>query len=383
MIPSGYVALRRGIFPHLRDGRLSQTDFIVYVTIIAQADHRTGVALTSATRVQDDAGLEARSVRRSMARLESSGYLRRFKPSTGSVLNYYVVVNRYHIRRGGRLFEVDAGGTKDPQNPALIELQHVREVSGRCPPVEHEDFQHDDFIEIGPEDAGNEEVDLPREPVENFVESVENSVENSLLVRDTTLLNLKRETELNKQPFKKGSVVDDLSLFSDYACLPVIFIGEATRKAFDDLPEDEQKMIVDQCAIKKDDGALKGTPEDYVTTAVRERWFQKRCEADREEARKTREAETKREESGRLNREKSLLSKQEAQVMWSAEERRKQLVQAAPAEVQDAIAAEALQRHLAKGGRSDTTKGLGRGQYKAAWEQVVDEWVSGRWKPTI
>jgi hypothetical protein len=47
-LANGFMPLRRGVFEHLRDGRMCPTDFTCFAYIIGQADTRSGVWIGSA-----------------------------------------------------------------------------------------------------------------------------------------------------------------------------------------------------------------------------------------------------------------------------------------------------------------------------------------------
>lgn len=116
---SGYVPIRRGIIEHLRDGRISPTEFAVYVMIILHADRTTGIWLGGPHDIAACfAGLIGeRYVRRIVERLEMGAYIKRFaKPGSHKI--YPILVNRYEVTEGARKgTRLNAGATTHYDNP--------------------------------------------------------------------------------------------------------------------------------------------------------------------------------------------------------------------------------------------------------------------------
>jgi hypothetical protein len=71
---SGFIQLRRGLFEHVRDGRLSFFETSLYVAIIVDANPATGICYGSAGLFATIFGLAPRTVREALEKLEKKGY---------------------------------------------------------------------------------------------------------------------------------------------------------------------------------------------------------------------------------------------------------------------------------------------------------------------
>jgi hypothetical protein len=97
---NGFVPIRRGIWEHVRDGRLSLQDVAVYSYIISQADTRTGIWKGSAGALAGELAMESsRAARHVLERLEQRDYLRRFA-RPGERFCYPILVHKFTITQG-------------------------------------------------------------------------------------------------------------------------------------------------------------------------------------------------------------------------------------------------------------------------------------------
>lgn len=96
---SGYLPLRRAIFEHVRDGRLTKFQALGYIYIASQADSRTGVWRGSAGALAGELCCSQRSARHLLESLSEDGYLRRF-PTPGRHFCYPILVNKYLVNGG-------------------------------------------------------------------------------------------------------------------------------------------------------------------------------------------------------------------------------------------------------------------------------------------
>lgn len=130
----GFFQLRRGIEEHLLNGSLSFQDLGVYVTILLQADYRTGQWWGSAPRLAATAprAADLRTIQRSIERLQSCGFLKVFRRSHGARGNYGVLINK---------FEPSSGALKGKRLNAFASISYAAPVyedcaeptvSGRC-----------------------------------------------------------------------------------------------------------------------------------------------------------------------------------------------------------------------------------------------------------
>lgn len=96
---NGFLQLRRGIFEHVREGRMSHMDALIFIYIMAQADTRTGVWKGSAGALAGELGVSPRTARGVMERLSQRGYIRRF-PVPGKHSCYPILIHKFLITDG-------------------------------------------------------------------------------------------------------------------------------------------------------------------------------------------------------------------------------------------------------------------------------------------
>jgi hypothetical protein len=96
---TGFLQLRRGIFEHVRDGRMSHMDALTFIYIVAQADTRTGVWSGSAGALAGEMGISPRTARDVLERLSADGYLKRF-PVPGKHSCYPILIHKFLITDG-------------------------------------------------------------------------------------------------------------------------------------------------------------------------------------------------------------------------------------------------------------------------------------------
>jgi len=76
---NGYVPVRRGVLEHLRDGRMSLSDYLVYGLLLLLADKNSGIATTNAGGIVYFTGdqIPIRTAQDCLQRLERRGYIKR------------------------------------------------------------------------------------------------------------------------------------------------------------------------------------------------------------------------------------------------------------------------------------------------------------------
>ena len=132
MSERGYVQLRRGILDHLRDGRVSPSQFAIYCVLILEADSSSGVVRSSAKSLASRYGFRERTARAGLEDLEKNNYLRRW-PCRGRHGEYPILVNRYRVTTGAMSgMRVDAFKSVSWQRPAFFKCdenvdEHVNE----------------------------------------------------------------------------------------------------------------------------------------------------------------------------------------------------------------------------------------------------------------
>jgi hypothetical protein len=96
---NGFVPIRRGLWEHLRDGRMSPFEALAFVYICSQADTRTGIWKGSAGALVAELGFKARTARDVLERMEHGDYIRRFAVP-GKHLCYPILVHKFPITQG-------------------------------------------------------------------------------------------------------------------------------------------------------------------------------------------------------------------------------------------------------------------------------------------
>lgn len=131
---AGYIPIRRGIYEHLRDGRMSGKELMVYIVLHLKADHKTGVCLkASAPMLAHLLQINRRMANRLLASLEEKGYIYRLK-HRGQVRNYPVLIHKYMLYPSCLL--IDAHNTKSLNEIAFYAEQDcllfVGQMSFNC-----------------------------------------------------------------------------------------------------------------------------------------------------------------------------------------------------------------------------------------------------------
>ena len=102
---NGFAPIRRGLWEHIRDGRMSHLEALAFVYICSQADTRTGMWKGSAGALVAELGFKPRTARDVLERMERGDYIRRFaKP--GERFCYPILVHKFPITQGEHNGEV-------------------------------------------------------------------------------------------------------------------------------------------------------------------------------------------------------------------------------------------------------------------------------------
>lgn len=96
---NGFLQLRRGLWEHIRDGRMSVTEGLAFVYICSQADTRTGIWKGCAKSLSGEIGIPERTARDVLEKMEHGDYIRRFAvPGRHSC--YPILVHKFEITQG-------------------------------------------------------------------------------------------------------------------------------------------------------------------------------------------------------------------------------------------------------------------------------------------
>jgi hypothetical protein len=99
MKESGFLQLRRGLWEHIREGRMSITEGLAFVYICSQADTRTGIWKGCAKSLCGELGIPGRTARDVLERMEHDDYIRRFA-IPGRHICYPILVHKFEITQG-------------------------------------------------------------------------------------------------------------------------------------------------------------------------------------------------------------------------------------------------------------------------------------------
>jgi len=127
---NGFLQLRRGIWEHVRDGRLSITAGLAFIYICSQADTRTGIWKGCAKSVSGELGIHERTARDVLEKMEHGDYIRRFAiPGRHSC--YPILVHKYPISQGEHDGEqLNALESKSPVDLAYFSREQSVEQDG-------------------------------------------------------------------------------------------------------------------------------------------------------------------------------------------------------------------------------------------------------------
>src|SRR5215469_5543252 len=114
---NGYLRLRRGLFDHITEGRMTYTESFLYIAIMAHAVSDTGIWLGSAGMLAALYGIPPRTARDVVEKLESKHYIKCFKVP-GSHAPYPILVNKYECSDGAaKWMRLNADKTTDYRAP--------------------------------------------------------------------------------------------------------------------------------------------------------------------------------------------------------------------------------------------------------------------------
>ena len=114
---TGFLPLRRGLFEHVAERRMSFFEASLFIAITAEANPATGLCFGSAGLFAAMYSLPPRTVRDWMEKLEAKGYIRRF-PIQGKHGTHPILVNKYRCSDGAMKNKyLNASKSDDWENP--------------------------------------------------------------------------------------------------------------------------------------------------------------------------------------------------------------------------------------------------------------------------
>src|ERR1017187_4754270 len=96
---TGFFQLRRGIWEHVGDGRMSITEALAFIYIGTQADTRNGIWKVSAKSLSGELGIPERTARDVLEKMAHGDYIRRFAVP-GRHACYPILVHKFLITNG-------------------------------------------------------------------------------------------------------------------------------------------------------------------------------------------------------------------------------------------------------------------------------------------
>jgi hypothetical protein len=96
---TGFFQLRRGLWEHVRDGRMTITEALAFIYIGTQADTRNGIWKGSAKSLSGELGIPERTARDVLEKMEHGDYIRRFAVP-GRHACYPILVHKFLITSG-------------------------------------------------------------------------------------------------------------------------------------------------------------------------------------------------------------------------------------------------------------------------------------------
>jgi hypothetical protein len=96
---TGFFQLRRGLWEHVRDGRMSITEVLAFIYIGTQADTRTGIWKGCAKSISGELGIPERTARDVLEKMEHGNYIRRFAVP-GRHGCYPILIHKFTVTNG-------------------------------------------------------------------------------------------------------------------------------------------------------------------------------------------------------------------------------------------------------------------------------------------
>jgi hypothetical protein len=96
---NGFLPLRRGLWEHVRDGRMSITEAVAFIYICSQADTRTGIWKGCAKSISGELGIPERTARDVLEKMQHGDYIRRFAVP-GRHACYPILIHKFPITQG-------------------------------------------------------------------------------------------------------------------------------------------------------------------------------------------------------------------------------------------------------------------------------------------
>ena len=127
---NGFLQLRRGLWEHVRDGRLTITEALAFIYICSEADTRTGIWRGCARSLSGELGISDRTARDVLEKMTRGNYIRRF-PLPGSHACYPILVHKFLLTDGEHNGEqLNALESKSPRQLSYLCREDNDELHG-------------------------------------------------------------------------------------------------------------------------------------------------------------------------------------------------------------------------------------------------------------
>ena len=191
----GHIQLRRGLYPHLKQGRMTMDELAVFVYLQFIADFRNGKAKTSAPHIYYETGrnMPLRKIQRILESLEKKRYIRRFMVD-GRKGDYIVLIHKFRPTLGAWTGKYLNAFKCEDYNDFVFEDRVDDDAESDV------DVDADNDAETG-DDTGEYVKNSKKNSTENFTKKLNGEVkELSLSIARSSETEFPLETEIPSEP---------------------------------------------------------------------------------------------------------------------------------------------------------------------------------------
>jgi hypothetical protein len=124
---NGFLQLRRGLWEHVRDGRLTRTKALVYIYMLTQADTRSGVWNGSAGAIAGELAIPKSTAKYVLQKLDGA-YIRRFA-TPGRHFCYPILLHKFLVTDGQQIgLRLDALSSTSPTALSYVKEKDLQQV---------------------------------------------------------------------------------------------------------------------------------------------------------------------------------------------------------------------------------------------------------------
>jgi hypothetical protein len=127
---NGFLQLRRGVFEHVRDGRMTMTEAFCYIYMLTQADTRTGIWNGSAGALSGELAMPQRTARNILEALDHR-YIKRFT-TPGRHSCYPIALHKFLVTDGEHIGKhLNALESESPTQLRYFSREQMGEQEGQ------------------------------------------------------------------------------------------------------------------------------------------------------------------------------------------------------------------------------------------------------------